>query len=223
MVFTDPPYNVGLKSRKGGRKGKLFDYTSVPYEDNKSLEDWEDFVRALFDIIQSYLLTGRCYYLWGGHKRLVDYYNLCPKELIIHQNIIWEKQWPVLSRMDYLCSFQNCIYGWRQGAPHYVNRQPEGQNYTDIWSVKKINPNKMVHSAQMPVELIEIALKVSANNEEKVLDLFGGSGSTLIACEKLGRRCFMMEIDEHYCDVIINRWENYTGKEALLIQGNGGK
>ncbi len=108
----------------------------------------------------------------------------------------------------------NCFYGWREGAAHWFN--PEIKNATDVWSVKKINPNAMVHLTEKPVELAARALTYSSKAGQKVLDLFGGSGSTLIAAEKLGRRARLMEIDPPYCDLIVRRWEEYTGKKALL-------
>jgi len=111
-----------------------------------------------------------------------------------------------------------CFYGWREGAAHWFN--PEITNATDVWSVKKVSPNAMVHLTEKPVELAVRALTYSSKAGETVLDLFGGSGSTLIACEKLGRRARLMEIDPPYCDVIIRRWQEYAGKAATL-EGDG--
>lgn len=108
----------------------------------------------------------------------------------------------------------NCFYGWREGTAHWFN--PEIKNATDVWSVKKVNPASMVHLTEKPVELAARALTYSSKAGETVLDLFGGSGSTLIACEKLGRRARLMEIDPPYCDVVISRWESYTGRKAVL-------
>ena len=105
----------------------------------------------------------------------------------------------------------NCFYGWREGAAH-VYLGPN--NATDVWSVKKINPQSMVHLTEKPVELAVRALQYSSRPGENVLDLFGGSGSTLIAAEQTGRRAFLMELDTLYCDVIVQRWEKFTGKKA---------
>ena len=109
----------------------------------------------------------------------------------------------------------NCFYGWKEGAAHYFN--PEITNATDVWSVKKVNPQSMVHLTEKPVELAERAMIYSSKPGENVLDLFGGSGSTLIAAEKTGRRSYLMEIDPLYCDVICKRWEAFTGKKAERI------
>lgn len=217
MVFTDPPYNVGFMSRKD--KKHALDYTSTPYEDSKSKDEWHSFVSAVYSGIINNVRDGGCFYMWGADKGIVDYYNLCPDALLIHQNIIWNKEWPFLTRRDFLGAHEPCIYGWKKGEKHTFNRQGEGENYSDIWSIKKHNPNEMVHSAQKPIGLIEMALRSSSDNNDKILDFFGGSGSTLIACEKLNRKCCMMEIDPHYCDVIIKRWEEYTGKTAVLSDG----
>jgi hypothetical protein len=90
-------------------------------------------------------------------------------------------------------------------------------NATDVWSVKKVNPQSMVHLTEKPVELAVRAIQYSSRSGENVLDLFGGSGSTLIACEQTGRKAFLMELDPLYCDVIVERWEKFTGKKAERI------
>ena len=106
----------------------------------------------------------------------------------------------------------NCFYGWQEGAAHWFN--PQITNATDVWSVKKVNPQAMVHLTEKPVELAVRAMTYSSRPGENVLDLFGGSGSTLIAAEKTGRRALVMEIDPLYCDVIVRRWEEFTGRKA---------
>ena len=111
----------------------------------------------------------------------------------------------------------NCFYGWREGAPHYFN--PEIHNATDVWSVKKVTPQSMVHLTEKPVELAVRAMTYSSKPGENVLDLFGGSGSTLIAAEQMGRKAFLMEIDPLYCDVIVQRWEEFAGQQAALADG----
>jgi DNA modification methylase len=108
----------------------------------------------------------------------------------------------------------NCFYGWREGAAHWFN--PDYNNVRDVWEVSKVPPQAMVHLTEKPVELAVRALTYSSRAGEVVLDLFGGSGSTLIAAEKLGRRARLMEIDPAYADVIIRRWQEYTGKKAVL-------
>jgi DNA modification methylase len=106
-----------------------------------------------------------------------------------------------------------CFFGWREGAAH---RWFGPNNATDVWSVKKVTPQQMEHLTQKPTELAVRAMEHSSRPGENVLDLFGGSGSTLIAAEQTGRRAFLMEIDPLYCDVIVQRWEKFTGKKAVL-------
>jgi DNA modification methylase len=109
-----------------------------------------------------------------------------------------------------------CFYGWREGAGHHFYGP---NNAVDVWSVKKVNPQNMVHLTEKPVELAKRALEYSSRPGENVLDLFGGSGSTLIAAEQTGRRAYLMELDPLYCDVIVQRWENFTGKKAEHVHG----
>jgi DNA modification methylase len=106
---------------------------------------------------------------------------------------------------------QWCFYGWREGAGHKFFGP---NNATDLWEVKKINPQSMVHLTEKPVELAVRAIQYSSLIGENVLDLFGGSGSTLIAAQQTGRRAFLMELDPLYCDVIVQRFEKFTGQQA---------
>jgi DNA modification methylase len=134
--------------------------------------------------------------------------------LYFSQAIIWVKEHPVLTRKDFMGNHEWCFYGWREGAAHYFN--PNINNATDVWAVKKINPQNMVHLTEKPVELAVRAMTYSSKPKENVLDLFGGSGSTLIAAQQTDRRAFLMEIDPLYCDVIVKRWEEFTGGTAAL-------
>jgi len=131
--------------------------------------------------------------------------------LYFAQAIIWDKEHPVLTRKDFMGAHEWCFYGWREGGAHKFFGP---NNATDLWHVKKINPNKMVHLTEKPTELAVRAMQYSSLAGENVLDLFGGSGSTLIAAEQTGRKAFLMELDPPYCDVIVERWENFTGKKA---------
>ena len=132
-------------------------------------------------------------------------------ELFFSQAIIWVKEHPVLTRKDYMGNHEWCFYGWREGAAH---RFFGPANVADVWSVKKVNPSGMIHLTEKPVELAVRAMQYSSQPGENVLDLFGGSGSTLIAAEQTGRKAFLMELDPLYCDVIVKRWERFTGQTA---------
>jgi DNA modification methylase len=119
----------------------------------------------------------------------------------------------VLSQGDYHSRNEPCLYGWKPGAGH---KRVDDRTQDTIWEFNK--PNKTDgHPTMKPVDLCSRAINNSSNVKEKIIDLFGGSGSTLIACEKTNRKCFMMELDPHYCDVILSRWEKYTGKNAALF------
>ena len=109
----------------------------------------------------------------------------------------------------------NCFYGWKEGAAHKFFGP---NNVPDVWSVKKISPQKMIHLTQKPVELAVRAIQYSSRPGENVLDLFGGSGSTLIGCEQAGRNAYLMELDPPYCDIIVQRWQNFSGRKAERLE-----
>ncbi len=122
-----------------------------------------------------------------------------------------------MTRKDVMGNHESAFYGWKKGAAHYFN--PSIHNATDVWTVKKVSPQKMVHLTEKPVELATRAMEYSSKRGENVLDLFGGSGSTLIGAEQLERKAFLMEIDPLYCDVIVSRWQNFTGKKVERAEG----
>lgn len=181
-------------------------------------EAFDRMLRAWFGNIARVLAPGRGFYIWGGYANCGNYPPVLKAcELYFSQAIIWVKEHPVLTRKDFMGNHEWCFYGWREGAAH-VYLGPN--NATDVWSVKKINPNAMVHLTEKPVELAIRAMQYSSRVGENVLDLFGGSGSTLIAAEQTGRHAFLMELDALYCDVIVQRWEKFTGKSAQRAAAN---
>jgi DNA modification methylase len=107
-----------------------------------------------------------------------------------------------------------CFYGWREGAAH-IFLGPK--NVPDTWEIKKVTPQKMIHLTEKPVELAARAIGYSTRPGENVLDLFGGSGSTLMAAEQTGRRAYLMELDQLYCDIVVSRWEVFTGQKAVRV------
>jgi DNA modification methylase len=117
----------------------------------------------------------------------------------------------VLTRKCFLGDHEWCFFGWREGAAHQFLGSP---NVTDVWSVKKVNPQSMSHLTEKPVELSVRAIEYSSRPGENVLDFFGGSGWALMGAEQTGRRCFMMELDPWYVDIIVARWEKFTGRKA---------
>ena len=182
-------------------------------------EAFDQMLRAWFRNLATALEPGRAFYIWGGYSNLRNYPAAIEDAgMYFSQAIIWDKQWPVLTRKDYMGAHEWAYYGWREGAAHYFN--PEIKNATDLWRVKKVAPPSMVHLTEKPVELAELAMTYSSKKEENVLDLFGGSGSTLIGAERMGRRAFLMEIDPAYTDVIVQRWQNFSGQKAEGWRGN---
>jgi DNA modification methylase len=241
LVNTDPPYNVrveprsnnaiasGIRSFGAVKHHQKMDLVRRPTKakpttqrirakDRALANDYltdPEFARLLdawFGNLARVLEPGRAFYIWGRYANCGNYPPVLKAcELYIAQALIWVKEHPVLTREDFMGNHEWCFYGWREGAAH---RFFGPKNAVDVWSVKKVDPQSMVHLTEKPVELAARALQYSSRPGECVLDLFGGSGSTLIAAEQTGRRAFLMEIDARYCDVIRMRWEKFTGKTA---------
>ena len=242
LCNTDAPYNVKLEPRSNNAiAAGLSSFTNTHHQhfdverhpekadathkklrpkdrplanDFVSDEEFDRLLDAWFGNIARVLEPGRAFYCWGGYANLANYPAMLKKhDLYFSQGIVWDKQHPVLTRKDFMGAFEICFYGWRLGAGHQFFGP---NNATDLWHVKKINPNKMIHLTEKPVELAVRAMQYSSKPGENVLELFGGSGSTLIAAEQTGRRCYAMELDTLYCDVIVKRWEEFTGRKASL-------
>jgi DNA modification methylase len=179
-----------------------------------SEEEFNRLLHAWFGQIARVLLPGRAAYIWGGYANCANYPPVLKScGLYFSQAIIWVKEHPVLTRKDFMGNHEWCFYTWREGAAH-VFLGPN--NVPDVWSIKKVNPQSMVHLTEKPVELAIRAMQYSSRPGENVLDLFGGSGSTLIAAEQTERRAFLMELDQAYCDVICDRFQRFTGIPAVL-------
>jgi len=182
-------------------------------------EAFDGMLDAWFGNMARVLEDGRGFFIWGGYANLGNYPPFLKKNgLYFSQGIVWDKQHPVLTRKDFMGAFEIAFYGWKEGAAHKFYGP---NNATDLWHVKKVNPQSMVHLTEKPVELAVRAMQFSSLAGENVLDLFGGSGSTLIAAEQTGRNAFLMELDTLYCDVIVQRWEKFTGKKALRLTAAG--
>jgi DNA modification methylase len=244
LINTDPPYNVrveprsnnaiaaGLSSFAGTTHHQKLDVERHPEKakpTQKKLRakdrplandfvtegEFDKLLAAWFGNMARVLEPGRGFYVWGGYANVANYPPVLKAcELYFSQAIIWVKGHPVLTRKDFMGNHEWCFYGWREGAAH-VYLGPN--NATDVWSVKKVNPQSMIHLTEKPVELAVRAIQYSSREGENVLDLFGGSGSTLIAAEQTGRKAYLMELDPLYCDVIVERFEKFTGKKAERI------
>jgi DNA modification methylase len=190
--------------------GKMRAKDRALQNDFVSDEEFDRLLAAWFGNVAHALRPGGSFYLWGGYSNIKNYPRAIESAgLYFSQAIIWHKHWPVLTRKPFMGDHEWCYMGWKKGAPHYFS--PEHNNIPDVWCVRKVAPPAMVHLTEKPVELAERALTYSSRRDETVLDLFGGSGSTLMAAERLGRRALLMEVDASYCDVIIERWRSATG------------
>ncbi|ARK96155.1 site-specific DNA-methyltransferase [Burkholderia pseudomallei] len=205
MAFTDPPYNVNYANTA---KDKLRGKNRPILNDN------------LGDGFEAFL-TSACQNLLAVTKGAV-YIAMSSSELDTLQSafrtaggrwstfIIWAKNTFTLGRADYQRQYEPILYGWRDGADHFwCGARDQG----DVWQIRKPAKNDL-HPTMKPVELVERAVRNSSKTRDIVLDPFGGSGTTLIACEKSGRRARLIELDPKYVDVIVRRWQDYTGAEA---------
>ena len=182
-------------------------------------QEFDRLLAAWFGNIARVLIPGGGFYIWGGYANCANYPPvLKAMELYFSQAVIWIKEHPVLTRKDFMGNHEWCFYGWKEGAAH---RFFGPNNVPDTWSIKKVNPQSMVHLTEKPVELARRAIEYSSRPGENVLDLFGGSGSTLIGAEMTGRHAFLMELDALYCDVIVQRWEKFTGRKAERLPAKG--
>lgn len=210
MVFTDPPYNVNygatMKDKLRGKKRRIAN-------DNLG-GGFEQFLRdacanllavtkgAIYVCMSSSELhtLHRAFTESGGHWSTF---------------VIWAKNTFTMGRSDYQRQYEPILYGWREGTDHFwCGARDQG----DVWLVKKPVANDL-HPTMKPVELVERAVRNSSKTRDTVLDPFGGSGTTLIACERAGRQARLIELEPTYCDVIVRRWQEYTGKTATLEAG----
>jgi DNA modification methylase len=205
------------KAKPTGKKLRAKDRPLA--NDFVSDQEFDRLLAAWFGNIARVLIPGGGFYIWGGYANCANYPPVLKAcELYFSQAVIWIKEHPVLTRKDFMGNHEWCFYGWKEGAAH---RFFGPANVPDTWSVKKVNPQSMVHLTEKPVELARRAIEYSSRPGENVLDLFGGSGSTLIGAEMTGRRAFLMELDPLYCDVIVQRWEKFTGRKAERLPAKG--
>lgn len=206
LLMTDPPYNVDYE---GGTAEKL----SIENDDMDNRE-FQDFLAKAFGNAERYMREGAGFYVWYASHEVVNFMKaLFRVGFRVRQEIIWNKNSFTLGRQDYQWKHEPCLYGWKDGAAHYfVNNR----SLATVMDFDKPRRNGE-HPTMKPVDLIAHLVGNSTNIGEAVLDLFGGSGTTLIACEILKRRCYMMELDPKYVDVIVERWENITGRKAEKV------
>ena len=215
LLLTDPPYNVDYSAKnkflnkydKGNRVQKDIE------NDKKTAEEFYNFLYSMFSNAYNYIKDGACFYVFYPNAEFTNFHNALNNSLLkVHQYLVWCKNNHVLGMNDYQYKHEPIFYGWKEGKHNWYSDRSQ----TTVLNFNKPLKNDL-HPTMKPIEILAYLLTNSTNKtNNKVLDLFGGSGSTLIACEQLNRKCFMMELDEHYCDVIITRWENLTGQKAVL-------
>jgi site-specific DNA-methyltransferase (adenine-specific) len=206
LYLTDPPYNV---SYEGKTKEKLTIQNDKQTDDNFIL-----FLSKAFVSADNYLKMGGSFYIWHSDSEGLNFRLACLEaKWKLRQTLIWSKNSMVMGRQDYQWQHEPCLYGWKEGSSHswYSDRKQ-----TTIINHDRPTQSKL-HPTMKPVSLIEYLIKNSSKQEDIILDSFLGSGSTLIACEKQSRICYGLELDPRYADVIINRWQNFTGQKAEKI------
>jgi DNA modification methylase len=235
LIFTDSPYNVNYKSaagysynskKFGGTGGKIFN-------DNLSDTDCINFYSKTLQNLYKHSSDNVTIYWWYA----LNNYELSAaafraSDFYISQTIIWLKNSPVLSHgQNYHRVYEPCLVGWKNKKKSYQDKKlskyqdiwlldkESFAEHLDVWYEKRDNTAKYLHPTQKPVRLSERALKRNSKSGDIVIDAFGGSGSTLIGAQQLNRRCFVMELDPKYCDVIVKRWELFTNQRAKKIEG----
>lgn len=204
MWLTDPPYNVAYE-------GKTKEALTIK-NDEMGDDQFRQFLRDAYTAADAVMKPGAVFYIW--HADLEGYNFLGAANDAgwkVRQCLIWKKSSMVMGRKDYHYKHEPCLYGWKDGAGHLWATD---RKQTTILEFDRPNRNGE-HPTMKPVELFEYQMLNNTKGGDAVLDSFGGSGTTLIAAEKNGRVARLMELDPRYCDVIVKRWQDFTGKQAV--------
>lgn len=206
LLLTDPPYNVAYE-------GKTKDKLKI---DNDSMGDDEfrQFLRDAFTCADMVMKPGAVFYIWHTDNEAYNFHGATKDvKWKTHECLIWAKNSMVMGHLDYHKQHEPCLYGWKDGAGHLW--ASDGKQTTIInWDRPSRNAE---HPTMKPIGLFDYQIKNNTKGGDIVLDLFGGSGTTLMACEQNKRIAYLMELDPKYCDVIVERWEKFTGKKAVLV------
>ena len=235
LIVTDPPYNVAYT-------GKTADALKI---DNDAMDDagFKDFLSKAFAIMKEPLKAGGAFYIWYASRESVNFETALKENgLTVKQQLIWVKNVMTLGRQDWQWRHESCLYGWKNGANHYWDgRRDLTTVYDEKPDYKKMNkeqllqeitklrgdnvPNTIIyedkpaqneeHPTMKTVKLSQRHIKTSSQEDDAVLDPFGGSGTSIIACEKLNRTAYVMELDPHYCDVIRKRWTKWAEENGV--------
>lgn len=205
LFITDPPYNVDYT---GGTADQL-----KILNDNMAEDEYLSFLRTAFHAADSFLRPGGAFYIWHADSEGLTVRRSCEDVgWKIRQCLVWNKNSIVLGRQDYQWKHEPCLYGWKDGAGHTWTSDRKQTTVLDFNKPLRSD----VHPTMKPLSLFAYQIENNSNEGDKILDLFGGSGTTLMACEQDNRKAYLMELDPHYVDVIIDRWESFTGEKAVL-------
>jgi DNA modification methylase len=206
MWLTDPPYNVAYE-------GKTKDALTIQ-NDSMTNDGFRQFLRDAYVTADTVMKAGAVFYIWHADLEGYNFRGAAQDAgWKVRQCLVWKKSTMVMGRQDYHWKHEPCLYGWKEGAGHLWATD---RKQTTILEFDKPNRNKE-HPTMKPVELFEYQMLNNTKGGDIVLDSFGGSGTTMIAAEKNGRHAYLMELDPKYCDVIVKRWEEFTGKQAVLL------
>ena len=209
QFITDPPYNVEYV---GKTKAAM-----TIQNDSMGDSEFRQFLRDAFSTANAVMKSGAVFYIWHADSEGYNFRGACHDvEWQVRQCLIWNKNSMVMGRQDYHWKHEPCLYGWKSGAGHLWSTDRKQVTVLDFNRPRKSD----MHPTMKPVELITYQVTNNTKGSDIVLDLFGGSGTTLIACEKTNRNCRMMELDPKYCDVIVQRWEEFTGNKAELLSND---
>lgn len=207
LLITDPPYNVNYEGKQ--------DSKMTLKNDHQEAENFYKFLLEAFTNAKDNMKAGAAFYIWYASSEAVNFNrSAVDAGLSVRQELIWAKNQMIIGRQDYQWQHEPCLYGWADGGSHswYSDRKQ-----TTILNFDKPQRSDL-HPTMKPIPLFDYQIKNSSKSGDNVLDLFGGSGTTLMACEQDGRNAYLMEFDPRYVDVIIDRWEKFTGETAKLIQ-----
>lgn len=208
LLLTDPPYNVDYE-------GKTKDSLKIK-NDNMGDNQFKQFLTDSFSNANEVMKEGASFYIWHADSEGYNFRSAC-KDVSwkVRQCLIWNKNTMVMGRQDYQWKHEPCLYGWKDGASHnwYSDRKQ-----TTVLEFNKPSKSEL-HPTMKPLDLFAYQMKNSTAKGDIVLDLFGGSGTTLMVSEQLDRNAYVMELDPRYVDAIINRWENMTGSKGVLLNG----
>ena len=209
MLLTDPPYNVDYE-------GKTKDKLKIE-NDKMDNDSFRQFLIDAFSTADMSMKPGAVFYIWHADSEGYNFRGACYNVgWKVRQCLVWNKNSMVMGRQDYHWKHEPCLYGWKDGASHLWTSD---RKQTTVISFDKPTKNDL-HPTMKPVPLFDYQIKNNTNIGDIVLDLFGGSGTTIMACEQNKRVAYTMEYDPKYVDVIINRWEQYTGKKAVLLNAD---